>query len=473
MRNEPAPRIAYLVSQYPATSHTFIRREIAHLRSQGLEVDTFSVRRARVEALVSDADRREAESTHSILPTSLKKLATAHGRTLLRHPDRYLQVLRQAVRNRVPGSRALVWSLFHFGEAMLLVDELRERGATRVHTHFANAGAQVSLLAAAYLKLPWSLTLHGPSDYEYPSSELLAHMVDAADFVACISHYGRSQAMLRVPSRLWEKLHMVRCGLDTVELQRVAPKSRDTEGPVRLLCVARLDRQKALEGLVEAVGEVVDSNVDLQLRLVGAGPDQAALRSYIRVRGLTGRIKLLGPLGGRDLWSEFLGADMFAMSSLMEGLPVVLMEAMTLGLPVIAPRVAGIPELVVDEETGLLYHPSDWSGLAACIRRLAADEDLRSRLAARARDKVTVQHGVEVACEPLLRLLTSSARDGEAAQVDVIAPQPTHSSVQPPLPTAATASAVQSSISAPEVSVPTDAGPVPDTTGTPELVPAR
>ncbi len=134
-------RIAYLASRYPAVSHTFIQREIAGLREQGVTIDTFAIRRAQPDEVLSRADEAEARATYALLPVRITHLLRAHLRALVRHPRGYKTTLREALRLAPAGARGALWQGFYFAEAVLLWDRLRRRGATHVHAHFANVAA--------------------------------------------------------------------------------------------------------------------------------------------------------------------------------------------------------------------------------------------------------------------------------------------------------------------------------------------
>ena len=403
-----ARKVAYLVSRYPATSHTFIRREVEALRQAGVAVDTFSVRTPSLEERESDAD--EHARTHYLLPAQPWSLLRAHGRAALRHPSRYATTLREALSHRVPGSKAALWSLFHFAEAIGLADELERRGVDHLHNHFANSGANVGYLASRFLGIDWSLTLHGISEFDYPAGPLLAEKITAASFVACATHFGRAQAMRLVESEQWDKLFVTRCGLDFDWLQQGA-----TSAPVpakrralRVLSVGRLSAEKGVAGLIEAFAK---TSADAELRIVGDGPEREPLERKVRSVGLESRVTFAGRVPAATVIAELLYADVFAMSSFMEGLPVVIMEALAMGVPVVAPRVAGIPELVVDDVSGLLFAPARWDELAAALDRLLADGELRRRLAAEGKRRVAEEFDVHRAIAPLLDRFRDSHLD--------------------------------------------------------------
>ena len=398
-------RVGYLTSQYPAPSHTFIRREVRALRERGVDVRTFSVRRPGAGERLAEVGRLEEERTFYLLPVSLPRLLRAHLRALAGRPRAYARTLLEALLHRVPGVRALVWALFHFGEAILLADELERQGVEHLHNHFANSSATVAHLAAHFLGIGFSFTVHGISDLDYPAGLLLPAKVRAARFVACATHFGRAQAMRATPPEEWSKMTVVRCG---VELSQVAPRRR-RGGPLRLLAIGRLAPEKGQLGLIEAFAQATEGTA-AELRIIGGGPLEAALRRRIEALKIADRCALLGQLANDRVLAELADSDVLVLSSLMEGLPVVLMEAMAAEVPVIAPTVAGIPELVEHERTGLLFRPGDWSHLAEQLQRLAADPALCERLGRSGAERVRGEFDVRRAVEPLAQRFGASSR---------------------------------------------------------------
>jgi len=401
-------RIAYLVSQYPAASHTFIRREVMGLRERGLHVDTFSVRPPTGVSKLAPIDQKEAEATWYVLPAPAARVAGSHARALLKRPRAYASTLLRALRHRVPGVRALVWSAFHFVESIDLADEIERRGADHLHNHFANAGANVGFLAAHFLRLNWSLTLHGTSEFDYPAGMLLAEKIEAAHFVACVTHFGRAQAMRLVDPKHWHKFVIVRAGIDPPV---PAAPAHEPSGLVRqrpvLVCVARLSPEKGHAGLIQAFAQLVTEGLDAELELLGEGPDRARIEQQIRVLGLSERVRLHGQVPEEQALTAMSRATVVVVSSFMEGLPVVLMEALALGIPVVAPCVAGIPELVEHGVSGLTFPPGDWDRLAQVLRQLLSDPELRERLAREGKRRVEAEFFVERSLPPLLAAFAS------------------------------------------------------------------
>ncbi|HEU4581067.1 MAG TPA: glycosyltransferase [Polyangiaceae bacterium] len=398
-------RIAYLVSQYPAASHTFIRREVAGLRARGFEVETFSIRPPTGVSKLADVDQREAETTWYVLPASAARIARSHARALLKHPGSYVSTLRRALGHRVPGLRALLWAAFHFAESIDLASEIERRGVDHLHNHFANSGANVGLLAAHFLRLNWSLTLHGTSEFDYPAGQLLAEKIEAARFVACVTHFGRAQAMRIVDPKHWHKFVIVRAGIERPPLpprDGPAPGANGSAQRSLVLCVARLSPEKGHAGLLQAFAHLVAGGVDAQLELLGDGPERQRIEEQIRILGLTERVKMRGQVSEDQVLEALTRATVLVLASFMEGLPVTLMEALALGVPVVAPCVAGIPELVEHGVSGLTFPPGDWDRLAQVLRDLLADPALQQRLAREGRRRVESEYFVERSLEPLV-----------------------------------------------------------------------
>lgn len=397
-------RIGYLTSQYPATSHTFIRREVEALRRRGLQIDTFSVRRPAPAEIKSEWDRHAFDETFYLLPVSFIGLAKAHVPAFLRRPRSYLATLSLALKHRVPGLRAMVWALFHFAEAIVLAGEVERRGIGHLHNHFANSAANVGMLASRFLNLPWSLTLHGISETDYPAGLLLADKIKAARFVACVSWFGRAQAMRITPTDQWHKFNIVRCGIGLNDLPALTTDDR----PFRIVCVGRLSSEKGHAGLLEAFASLRARGGQAQLVLVGDGPEHDDLVNQSVTLGLLEDVTFAGRRDEREVHAEIAGSDLLVLPSFMEGLPVVLMEAMAIGVPVVASHVAGIPELVEDGVEGLLFRPADWTALSGAMMEMLADKEKRTRFAAAARKKVASEFDIELAVTPLISLFASS-----------------------------------------------------------------
>ncbi|RBO53186.1 colanic acid biosynthesis glycosyltransferase WcaL [Rhodovulum sp. BSW8] len=408
-------RIAYLTGEYPAVSHTFILREIEALRGHGLEVITASIRRTGPEHHRGPAEKAAAASTFYVLDAARRPGPLARALLMaLRRPGVFSRVLRLAWQARRPGLRGALYQLFYLAEALILAGHLRRAGATHLHNHFAQASATVAMLAAELAGLPFSFTLHGPADFLDPVGWRLDEKIRRARFVACISHFCRSQAMIHARPADWPKLAIVHCG---VEPDRYRRDPAPATGPVparELLFVGRLAAVKGVPLLLEAMARLRAEHPGARLTLIGDGPERARIEAEAARLGLGDRVVFAGYRSQDEVAGALARSDLFVLPSFAEGVPVVLMEAMAAGLPVIATRIAGIPELVEDGVSGRVVDPGSAAALTAAIGAVLADPGGAARMGAAGRDRVRA--GFDVRAEALR--LATLFRDGPAAEDD-------------------------------------------------------
>jgi glycosyltransferase involved in cell wall biosynthesis len=343
--------IAYLTNYYARVSHRFIHREVAHLRALGHTVSTFSVREPDPQELTVGEARREFESTEHILPVGFLRLGLAWLRAAVRSPGHVWDMARLAYRVGIPGLRGRVWSLAYQAEAAFLAERLRALGVEHLHCHFGDQPATVAMLTSALSGIPYSLTIHGPAEFDRPTLLAFDEKVHRSAFTAAVSEYGRSQLYRWTAFGDWPKIHVVHCGLDDVFLERPhvpVPEAR------RLVCVGRLAEQKGQLLLVEAAARLAAEGLDFEVVLVGDGPMRPEIERLVARHGLRGQVRLAGWLDSEGVRGEILRSRAMVLPSFAEGLPVVLMEALALGRPVISTYVAGIPELVIPGDCGWL-----------------------------------------------------------------------------------------------------------------------
>jgi colanic acid/amylovoran biosynthesis glycosyltransferase len=398
-------RLGYIASHYPAISHTFVAREIRALRRQGVHVHTFSIRRSPPEELLTQADRQEAAETFSVLPARPVDLVRAHAEALRRRPVRYVATLGHALRRAVPGLRGLLWGVFYFIEAIPVWQRCEQLGVRHLHAQFADSATDVALLVRRFggSGWSWSLAVHGPVEFYDVTQNRLAEKVADADAVLAISDFGRSQLMTVAPEKRWDRIHVVRCG---IEPKTVAPpECRDGRG--RILCVGRLVHLKGQSLLIEGVATLRRRGVDAHLTLVGDGPKRPELEEQAARLGVSGAVTFAGAVGQDSVGAYYASADVFALPSMAEGLPVVFMEALAYELPAVATRIMGIPEIVEDEKSGILITPGRLDELVDALERLLTDSELRARLGKEGRRRVLAEFDVDRSAERLRELFAS------------------------------------------------------------------
>ncbi|MEJ2862405.1 glycosyltransferase [Actinomycetospora flava] len=255
--------------------------------------------------------------------------------------------------------------------------------------------------------------MHGPTEFLAPESFDLAKKAQSAAAIACISHYCRNQLIALDPGMEGSKLEIIRMGVDVDTYRPRVMSSTDTHKP-RILYVGRLVKEKGVMNLLQALKELADEGVEFEAEIVGAGPLKGDIAAAINDFGLTEYVRLVGPVGQDKLPRLYNWANVFCLPSYAEGVPVVLMEAMSSEIAVLTTSVAGIPELVAHGETGLLVAPGDVSGLTQGLRDLCANAERRVRLGSKARGVVQREFQVRPNAQRLLETVILRGSDNVA-----------------------------------------------------------
>jgi colanic acid/amylovoran biosynthesis glycosyltransferase len=252
----------------------------------------------------------------------------------------------------------------------------------------ANNGAAVALLATKFApSLRYSLSIHGSAEFFRIDSWTLKPKAENAAFVRCISNFCRAQVQTWTDPAAWPRYHIVHCGVDLSAFSPQPPKPA-TGQLLEIITVGRLEPIKGYPVLLQACRKLSDANIDWHLNMVGNGPLAAHLKDLAKQLNIDSRITFAGPVGQDELPSHLNRADVMVISSFMEGVPVVLMEAMAKQLAVIATKVGGIPELIDDGKDGLLVNTGCADSLANALEKLHRDPALRRSLATAARQKI-------------------------------------------------------------------------------------
>ena len=251
---------------------------------------------------------------------------------------------------------------------------------------------------------PYSFTAHGSDIMDRPAQMALAHKVDHARFVAVVCSFGRNQLFRWIPYNLWNKVSVVRCGLQAGYGEgSIAPGALHK----RLVCVGRLSKEKGQSLLIEAIAQLRAEGTVVDVTLVGDGPMREEVEQLVMRHGLDSQVRVTGWLDAQGIENELRQARALVVPSLSEGLPVVIMEAMANRRPVIAPFLAGIPELVIQGETGWLYPASDVAALSRAIKScLEAPPDALAAMGDRAHRAVWAAHDVDLEAGKLLALMS-------------------------------------------------------------------
>lgn len=404
-------RIGYFTNQYPAASHTFIRREIRALERRGHDIHRFAVRPAMGQLIDAD-DLEEAGRTRHILSQGSLSLLVDCLKTAVGVPGDVLRASRIAFRLARKAGHIYGLHLVYLLEAMVLASWCRRERIEHLHVHFGTNSATVALLAHHMSRVPFSLTIHGPEEFDRPEKLFLSDKMASADFTVAVSSFGRSQLQRWANLEHWERIHVVPCGLDEAYLDA---EPCDPGLPGRLVCIGRLSEQKGHLILLEAAARLHREGVTFKLVLIGDGPLRRNIENRILTLGLTEVVQLLGTLPQDQVRDELMKARALVLPSLAEGLPVVLMESMALRRPVISTYIAGIPELV-RPDCGWLVPAGDVDGLTDAMRTAISLDDQRIGLMGQAgHDRVRQRHDIARSVEMLERHMRNAVASSMAS----------------------------------------------------------
>lgn len=411
-----APTVAYIVSRFPKLTETFILYEMLAMERLGIRVELFPLMRARASGTHPEGQPlwrkvlervRPDERPVAMHPEARAYVQRAHYRGFLsweiaadnvrvfrRAPRRYLRTLGLLLVemagswNYLVGSLAIFPLAVHFGELM------RGMGVDHVHAHFANHPATAAWIVRRTAGLPYSFTAHG-ADLQVDQHMLGRKVRDAVRAIT-ISDYNRRFIAEHVDSSNG-RVSVVRCGVDTASVRPPAKRERQVTAPIEVLCIGTFYEVKGHTHLIEACRRLRARGVSLVCRLIGEGPDEEALRRQVSEADLDEVVVFEGTRTRAEVVAALHRADLLVVPSIptesgrREGIPVVLMEAMATGLPVVASNISGIPELVDNGTTGILVPPADPTAIADAVEALAKDPSLRERMGAAGRERVVAE----------------------------------------------------------------------------------
>lgn len=394
-------RIAYLAPEIPALSATFVYEELHGLERRGFSVLPLSVLRPAEPAAGQEGLARRTQIVYD-RPKWLLALAGAALLPFQAGLGKALAWLWADVRECGLFSAAAARLTFQFLAAGRVARLLKRHRCHHLHVHFAHVPTQIGMYASALAGLPFTCTAHANDIFE--RGLLLPKKAERAARMLTISEHNLTYLKhLGVDAG---KLGMVRCGVCFPPPLARRPVVQGTR--YRLGSLGRLVEKKGMDTLLRALALLRDEPWEIELRIAGDGPLRPRLEALAAELGLGGRVHFVGGLPHRAVAAWLGELDAFVLACRpdangdMDGIPVVLMEAMSQGVPVISTRLSGIPELVIDGQTGLLAVPGDAADLAGRIRHLLGSAELRTILAARALDHVRGEFGQEVNLDRLI-----------------------------------------------------------------------
>lgn len=397
-------KLAYLLNSYPMTSTTFIRREMEAIEALGQPIARFAIRQWDT-ALVDPLDIAEQQHTDYILTggkaalvkDTLIALVCDFGRVLALLPL-WWRIWRNARGQFIQHAAYLV-------EALAFRTRARRAGIEHVHVHFSTNAATVALLAHRLGGPSYSFTVHGPDELIDPPALSLAIKVRDAAFVVAITDYCRGRILAEAPLA-GARVKVVRCGIDLDDL----PFDGEAPQTGRIICIGRLCHNKGQKHIPAALAKLGEEFPELLVELIGGGEDQALIEAEAHKYGVEHHIKLSGWGTGAQVKTGIRGARALLLPSYAEGLPIVIMEALAIGRPVLTTRITGIPELV-DSGCGWIFEPGEVDAIAQALREvMEADAEDRAEMGHEGRRRVEELHDLQKSAKALLTAFQQQAR---------------------------------------------------------------
>ena len=385
-------QISYLINQYPKVSHSFIRREILALERQGFSVQRIAQRGWRGD-LVDVEDLSEREKTRYIVQQGAISIAFAVLKTLFTSPYLFLRALRLALNTACHSDKSWFYHIIYLAEACQMQIWLKAHRSQHLHAHFGTNSAEIAMLASLLSGVPYSFTVHGPEEFDKPQVLKLNIKIHHAKFVVAISAFGRSQLFRWADYMDWQKIKVVHCGLEPA-FYSVPTTPISTR--VSMVCIGRICEQKGQLLLIEAAKRLHDEGLDFNLTLAGDGEMRTEVEALIAKYALQKYINITGWISSDAVREHIIASQVLVLPSFAEGLPVVLMEAMSLRRPVISTYIAGIPELVKHGENGWLCVAGDVEALVDVMREaLATSIAHLQKMGDAAFERVVQRHNID------------------------------------------------------------------------------
>jgi glycosyltransferase involved in cell wall biosynthesis len=393
-------RLAYLFSRYPIVSQTFCDTEILALERLGVELELYSVYPPPTSFRHGHAARIKAP-IHYAPPQQILKLGEQNAKRAGRWPEKFIaehekhygQEYKAALRAR---------------NALYFADLFKARGITHFHVHFANRAAQTALFIKHLSGLPFSISTHG-QDFmcDLGNDDLLREICREAEFVANETEFSRGLIAKLCPDAK-DKLARVFNGMDLANFP--APVATTTNAVPRIVSIGRLIEFKGFHHLIAACADLKRRGLAFECDIIGEGPWRLQLQAAIDAAELGPQVRLTGSLPQEEVFARLRGCDIFALACIVDRnntsdvFPTVILEAMASAKPIVSTTLAGVPEQIIDGETGLLAKPGDERWLADALAKVLTSHDRRRELGVAARVRLESEFAIEKTVVPLKEL---------------------------------------------------------------------
>lgn len=403
--------IAYLSSEIPSLSATFIYNEILALQEQGIKVITMSVHYPIVPAKETHL-KTLFEKTYFLYRQTITSVIASNIIIFVRHPIRYLLtlflVLSDLLKIGVINPDALKL-LYQFLQASQVAKILETHGCQHLHIHFAHVPTQIGMYASSLSQIPFTFTSHANDLFE--RGLLLKEKVQRSKAAITISEYNRKFMVAQGVDA--EKVKIVRCGIDTKKYEFIDDR-KINEKPV-IISLGRLVEKKGMDTLILSLQCLAKNQKIFVAEIAGDGSLIDELTSLVSQNNLNSKINFKGAIAHDDVFPWMRQADIFVLACKkdsngdQDGIPVVLMEAMAVGIPVVSTEISGIPELIEDGVSGFLAKPNDPESLAEAINKVLNGSKSIGQITKAARQRIVNEFDQDKNIDRLLEIFNQSS----------------------------------------------------------------
>ena len=369
-------KIAYIISRFPLLSETFILREMIEIEKLGHEIVVYPIICQKQPVIHEEA--RGWLTRVKCIPFVSANVIRENLRVFSKKPGTYMRLFWQVFKENLSSPNFFIRAIYMFPKAVYTAGQISNEGIEHIHAHYATHPGLEAWIINQLTGIQYSITIHSHDIYDRQA--MLKTKLDGASFLTPISHYNIDYMAKLVGDHVREKCTVVRCGVDSNNYTPFSKKSNDTGEKFEILQIGSLHWKKGQLYLIQAIAMLKEKNFPFRLRIIGEGKERPKIEAEIMRLNVGDVVELMGAKTQTEVAQLLPTADCYVQSSVSEGIPVALMEALACELPVVATRITGIPELVIDDQTGFLVPPADANALAEAIMRVKENPERASQL---------------------------------------------------------------------------------------------
>lgn len=405
-------KIGYLTPEFPGQTHTFVWREISHLREWGVDISIFSTRQPdAITRARHEFAEKAAQETYYLWPQSLTYLLSTFIWAIFNYPSGFARMLQLCFTLKLEDKAAWRKTLLLLPMASVLAREVLRQGVSHLNCQSAANSAILCMLVKRLIGIPFSLVCNANLEWWGGG---MSQKLSEAEFTVAVADWLFEQIRSEYPELKSQQVIAAHHGVDTEKWRsdRALPRHQNDRGEddtFKIVTVGRLHSSKGHDFLIKSVKLLVNEGRKIDLKIIGSGPAKDSLASLIKELGISDSVALEGSLSEDAIIDIMLESDIFVLASHAEPLGVVYMEAMSMGIPTIGTNSGGVPEIITHHVDGLLVHPKDEIALKEAIKRLMNDPELRQTLSINGRKKVVEQFDSRIGAKMLYERLYNAA----------------------------------------------------------------